>query len=121
MGIIACSVVDACVPQIIAGVAYLHSMKLAHRDKPANMMLKLFENATLRVKIGDYGTMRRIERQGMTTGVGTLGYASPEDAAGMASSRLGDVWSVGVIQREMVLADQPGCADRQGFAVNGQV
>jgi len=55
------------------------------------------------VRIGDFGSTRRVARTDMTHGVGTPGYAAPEDLVGMPTDISVDVWSVGVMFREMLI------------------
>ena len=119
MGIIAPAFVHTCVSQIIQGLAYLHSLRLVHRDiKPGNTLLKLMGSGAWLVKLGDFGTARRLAMDGMTTGVGTPGWAPPEDQVGMAAGTAGDVWSAGVMLREMAIGSR---AWEAGNAVGGRL
>ena len=119
MGIIAPAFVHTCVSQIIQGLAYLHNLSLVHRDiKPGNTLLKLMGSGEWLVKLGDFGTARRLAMDGMTTGVGTPEYAPPEDQVGMAAGTAGDVWSAGVMLREMAIGSR---AWEAGNALGGRL
>ena len=119
MGIIAPAFVHTCVSQIIQGLAYLHSLRLVHRDiKPGNTLLKLMGSGEWLVKLGDFGTARRLAMDGMTTGVGTPEWAPPEDQVGMAAGTAGDVWSAGVMLREMAIGSR---AWEAGNALGGRL
>lgn len=67
------------------GVAYLHSLKLIHRDlKPPNLLLV---NRGLVVKICDFGTACDI-RSHMTTDRGSAAWMAPEVFASKFSSAI---------------------------------
>ena len=55
---------------------------------------------------------------GMTTGVGTPEWAPPEDQVGMAAGTAGDVWSAGVMLREMAIGSR---AWEAGNALGGRL
>ena len=104
MGILDRTFVTTCVTHIISGVAYLHSKSIVHRDlKPANTLLLLTPAGHWQVKVGDFGSTRGIQPTGMTVGVGTPGYAAPEDVMGMRTGLPIGVWSIGVMLREMAI------------------
>jgi len=105
--------------QTIEGLAYIHSKHIIHRDlKPANIFL----DASLNVKIGDFGLGvagpgARHMAPGSTTvapmsfdsvdavvstGIGTPFYMSPEQEKGGAPvDEKTDIYSLGVIFFEM--------------------
>lgn len=90
------SIVGSYAWQMLAGLAYLHHHRLAHRDvKPENYMLtSKHDNAPL--KLADFGLASNFVRGvPMTQKVGTLHYAAPEIFACSYDERC-DVWSAGV-------------------------
>ncbi|EKX44382.1 hypothetical protein GUITHDRAFT_109830 [Guillardia theta CCMP2712] len=87
---------------ILRGIEYLHSIKVAHRDiKPANVLV--FKGMTL--KIGDFGLAREFQDENMVVRneVSTLWYRAPELLMGCASyTPKIDEWSAGCIVLEML-------------------
>lgn len=86
------------------GLAYAHKRKLVHRDiKPANLIV---DDGTKRLKILDFGVVRRLQDAGDSTmglPIGTLCYMSPEQIAGSAHvDHRSDVFSVGVVFYELL-------------------
>ena len=92
-------VVDASV-QLLEILAYLHRQvpAIVYRDlKPSNVM---FETATGRVVLVDFGIARRA--LGATgTGIGTEGYAPPEQYAGHAEPR-SDLYSLAATMHHLL-------------------
>lgn len=90
---------------ICAGVAYLHSRDVVHRDlKPSHIFL---ENGL--VKLGDYGLAKFLtvsRRSGHTEGIGTVYYAAPEMAEGRYGKEI-DLYALGVMFYEMLSGDVP--------------
>lgn len=103
--------------EICAGLVYLHSQspRVVHHDlKPENIML----TATLRVKLIDFGlastaaTLATVSA-GRTSGVGTLGYLSPEKLDSSEQSRKlwnshkVDVYAYGVVLWQLATGELP--------------
>ncbi|MBL9101990.1 MAG: protein kinase [Myxococcales bacterium] len=90
-------------------VAYAHAQGVLHRDlKPANIVLGAFDDT----QVVDWGLARRLadapdDPPGAI--VGTPAYMSPEQARGEPGDRRADVWSLGVVLREL-LAGSPAAA-----------
>jgi hypothetical protein len=92
-------------------LAYAHRMGVLHRDiKPENILLSQGHPV-----VADFGIAKAIRTAGGTnltrTGIplGTPGYMSPEQAAGLSElDGRTDVYSLGVVVYEMLVGDLPG-------------
>jgi len=88
-----------------------HREGIVHRDiKPANIMI----TDDGRVKVADFGIARVTSSGTMTqagTLIGTPGYMSPEQIAGMKVDGRSDIFSLGVILYQLVTGEKPFTGD----------
>ena len=90
--------------QILAGLKYLHEMKICHRDlKCANVFLT--SDGT--VKLGDMGVSKVNQNSFMLTQTGTPYYICPEIWKGKSYNSKCDIWSLGVIIYELCMKKPP--------------
>jgi len=89
------------------GLDYLHGLSIAHRDlKPENILL--FGEALL-AKLGDFGWCVEVTESEPTrkTFCGTLDYVAPEMLLGEPHDKRIDLWALGVLLFEMLMARAP--------------
>jgi len=82
--------------QIVAGVSYLHSKDIVHRDiKLDNMLI----DSNLKIKLIDFGFATILERQKrLSTFCGTPNYMAPEIVSKkMYYGKPADVWALGIV------------------------
>jgi len=108
--------------QAADGLAYAHSRGFVHRDvKPANL---LFDDAG-RVRIADFGVARALAEAAWTepTGglIGTVRYASPEQAQGLQVDGKADVYSLALVLYECLTGIVPFTADTQVATLHARV
>ncbi|KAG0124126.1 kinase-like domain-containing protein [Tuber indicum] len=117
--------------QLLMGVAIMHERGIAHRDlKPENVFLWLPDpdQPALRVKIGDFGTSKRIPVNNnatfLHTTAGTHSYMAPEVDGDMQPgyTQKVDVWSLGCIMFRAVTGYVPFGARRDvwQYSIGGQ-
>lgn len=102
--------------RILAGLQYLHSKCIVHRDvKPTNIFVDVDESDQPLVKLGDLGLAKPVGEQAsgpvgyfvpseeQTVGVGSPIYSSPEQLLGKKCSRADDVFSAGIVLVELCI------------------
>jgi len=101
--------------QLIARAAdaldYAHGQNVVHRDvKPANIM---YDAATDRLKITDFGIARLTDTSRTKTGVilGTPSYMSPEQLSASGVTGQSDLYSLGVTLFHLLTGEPPFRAD----------
>jgi serine/threonine protein kinase len=98
--------------QVAAGLDAIHKQHLVHRDmKPSNIMASFKDGQIESVKIIDLGLAKGAAEEGSisTPGsfVGTAGYASPEQFAGVGVDIRSDLYSLGIVLWEMLSGSLP--------------
>jgi serine/threonine-protein kinase len=102
---------------IVEGCRFAHQHGLVHRDlKPSNVLLQPAAGGTITPRVGDFGIAKALEPEvgrygGLTTvntGLGTAGYAAPEQVRDAASvDHRADLCSLGCILYELVCGIGP--------------
>jgi tetratricopeptide (TPR) repeat protein/tRNA A-37 threonylcarbamoyl transferase component Bud32 len=89
--------------QMLEGLTAAHQAGVVHRDlKPANVMIDAEETAY----IMDFGIARSATTTGATAAgavIGTLAYMAPEQARGEVVDQRADIYSFGLILRDMLV------------------
>jgi tRNA A-37 threonylcarbamoyl transferase component Bud32 len=98
----------ALVLPVARALAFAHHHGLVHRDvKPQNVLLA--EGGE--VKVTDFGIARALDVQGGLTQTGTVmgtsDYIAPEQARGEKATAQTDVYSLGIVLYELLVADVP--------------
>lgn len=103
------------IQQLCSAVDYAHNVVgIVHRDiKPSNLLVD--ERGQL--KMTDFGLARNLTTvAGPHTAqlpvLGTLGYMSPQQAAGEAASVLDDIYSIGATIYDLLTSTPPSMAER---------
>lgn len=99
--------------QILAGIGFLHSQGIIHRDiKPQNILI-VNRNGEYIPKITDFGISKQLDINKSSifnnslAGAGTLSYASPEQLGAKDIRKNTDLWSFGVIAFWMLTGKLP--------------
>ena len=101
--------------KITLGLAYIHKMKILHRDlKTMNIFLK----SGFQVKIGDLGVAKILLKNSFAkTLIGTPYYLSPEICQEKPYNNKSDVWALGCILYELCTFKHPFEAKNQGALI----
>lgn len=87
--------------ELLQAVAYIHSLGIAHRDvKPQNILLT---RQGLHVKLIDFGLADTDDFAALKQPGGTVRYMSPEQMGAQIPDIRNDIYSIGVVIRQMPL------------------
>lgn len=90
--------------EVLKGLAYCHNLNRVHRDIKSDNILV---NRAGAVKLGDFGAATEVQEESRMTEVGTPYWMAPEVILGEPYGKKVDVWSLGIILREMATGDPP--------------
>jgi serine/threonine-protein kinase len=97
--------------QIGGALDYAHARGYVHRDiKPGNVLIDQHGRA----RLVDFGIAKGLADGDLTeagASLGTVGYLSPEQAAGLMATPASDVYSAGVVAFEMLTGELPFAAE----------
>jgi serine/threonine-protein kinase len=97
--------------QIGGALDYAHARGYVHRDvKPGNILV----DGHGRARLVDFGIAKGLADADLTeqgSGLGTVGYISPEQAEGLMATPASDVYSVGVVAYERLTGELPFSAE----------
>jgi serine/threonine protein kinase len=93
--------------QLADGLAYVHAQGMVHRDvKPENILLgvdRSDDDHTVRARLSDFGIVRLLGTERLTSvnfTLGTASYLAPEQARGSAVDPPADIYSLGLVLLE---------------------
>lgn len=93
--------------QLADGLAYVHAQGMVHRDvKPENILLgvdRSDEDSAFRARLSDFGIVRLLGAERMTSAdftLGTASYLAPEQARGSGVDTAADVYSLALVLLE---------------------
>ncbi|CAF3383508.1 unnamed protein product [Rotaria socialis] len=94
------------IKQIVAGIEYLHSHQILHRDLKLHNLLLTKDN---NVKIADFGLAKQLvtHEQRNFTMVGTPNFLAPEIATRKTHSFEADIWSLGALIYQCLVGKPP--------------
>ncbi|CAM9292000.1 unnamed protein product [Scytosiphon promiscuus] len=105
--------------QLAAGLAFLRSRRLIHRDiKPQNLLLSDHSSRAL-LKIADFGLARHLPQGSLAESMlGSPLYMAPEVLSNRAYDAKADLWSAGAVLYELVTAKHPFGGTNQVELIN---
>ncbi len=112
------SVLRGTAVQLVAGLDFLHGMRVIHRDiKPSNCLVS--SNGT--VKLADFGIARSMNQGNSVADsfVGTFEYMAPERVCGGKYTFLSDIWSLGLTIHAVALGKYPYYHSEEGGVTKG--
>lgn len=92
--------------QLVAGLQFLHGMRVIHRDlKPSNCLV----NSAGIVKLADFGLARTLDKGASYADsfMGTMEYMAPERVLGKPYTFASDMWSLGLTVHAVAVGKYP--------------